>query len=153
LPKRTHIPILKKCLAARAQLVELDSTPPRRPIKLSLTLYLETMLIPMLESRLGSPLQLDHEPALGLRKTHMMDDGSVVYFPDEHDHRFLRYRQSAVHLEKTIGRKAGAERTVTTKGSDIWLMAKFDRLEGRTKQGRKQKIPSRPFPKAQRKFR
>ena len=46
-----------------------------------------------------------------------------------------------------VGRKADAEKTVTTKGSDIWLKSKFNRLEGRTKQRPKAKIPSRPFGK------
>ncbi len=91
----------------------------------------------------GAPMQLDHDPALILRK---FSPRTGKYTPDANDPDFLVYREKADHLEKTVGRKAGAERTVTTKGSDIGLKAKFARLEGRTKQRPKMKIPSRPFP-------
>src|SRR6266481_2892265 len=93
-------------------------------------------------------LQLDHEPALGLRKLNL-ETGE--YRPRANDHRYLIYRPKDQHLEKTTGRKPGAERTVTSKGSDIWLMQKFRKL-GRKPRGRewpkgpRSKIPSRPFP-------
>lgn len=44
------------------------------------------------------------------------------------------------HMIKTGGTKA------TTAGSDIQRAAKVKRLTGQTGQGRKAKIPSRPFP-------
>lgn len=144
MPKRRPIPIKIKCLAAQRQLREMGIAFPGR-CQLSWTKYLELDLIPLLEKQLGSPLQLDHDPALGLRKRWTDFNGEVQYEPHEHNHRHLVFRQRSKHLEKTIGRKADAERTVTTKGSDIWKMKKFRKLEGPPR--RKQKIPSRPFPK------
>lgn len=103
--------------------------------------------------------QLDHDPALTLRKyrrglqkwTDLGLNNAARYTPNANDPNHLIYRESDPerndHLQKTTGRKAGAERTVTTKGSDIGLKAKFDRLEGRTKKRPKQKIRSRGFPK------
>lgn len=92
----------------------------------------------------GDVPQLDHDPALILRP---YVDG--YYSPAANDPAYLTYRASRKHLEKTTGRKHDAEKTVTTKGSDIWLKSKFNRLEGRTKQRPKAKIPSRknPWPK------
>lgn len=146
--KRSHIPILARVMAARHQLrEEFDVQPPRRASERSLTSYFEHCLLPLLEAYLGAPLQLDHNPALGLRKRNV-ETGE--YTPRENDWRFMRYSQKDDHLEKTVGRKAGAEKTVTTKGSDIWLMKKFRRLEGPAK--RKQRIPSRGFPTSKRKF-
>lgn len=84
--------------------------------------------------------QLDHDPALILRK---FNPRTGKYKPDANDPAFLVYREHDDHLQKTTGRKVGAAKTVTTKGSDIWLKAKFDRLEGRTKKRPKVKIPQR----------
>jgi len=94
--------------------------------------------------------QLDHDPALILRP---YVDG--FYSPLANDPAYLVYREKAEHQQKTTGRKPGAERTITTKGSDIGLKAKFAKLEKRTKASRrpKHKIPSRPFPKNTRGFR
>lgn len=86
--------------------------------------------------------QLDHDPALILRP---FKRGK--YTPDANDPNHLVYRTKASHLQKTIGRKPDAMKTVTTKGSDIWLKSKFNRLEGRTKRRPKQRIQSRPFQK------
>jgi hypothetical protein len=99
--------------------------------------------------RLGfvSP-QLDHDPALILRK---FNPRTGKYTPDANATRYLVYRERAAHQQKTTGRKPGAERTITTKGSDVGLKAKFARLEGKPK--RTVKIPSRPFPKQGRRFR
>ncbi len=93
--------------------------------------------------------QLDHDPALILRP---FDPETGRYTPDANDPAYLVYRTKPDHLRKTIGRKLDAAKTVTTKGSDIWLKAKFDRLEGRTKTRPKAKIASRPFPKVKRRF-
>lgn len=154
--KRKHIPILAKCLAARRQLKELGVEPPRRPRRngrvIPKTEHFEMHLLPILEDLLGKPLQLDHDPALGLRQQFKNGRGEIVrYVPAEDDWRYLTFRQKAGHLEKTVGRKPGAEKTVTTKGSDIWLMKKYRRLEGPPK--RKVRIPSRGFPKIKRSFR
>lgn len=98
-------------------------------------------LLIRLEQHLGEVLQLDHDPALILRK---FNHRTGKYAPDANDPNHLIYREKAEHQHKTTGRKPGAERTVTTKGSDIWLKTKFKRLENPSKR-RKQKIPSRPF--------
>lgn len=96
--------------------------------------------------------QLDHDPALILRK---FNARTGRYTPDANDPAYLIYREKAEHQQKTTGRRPGASRTVTTKGSDIGLKAKFAKLEKRTKASRrpKQKIPSRPFPDSKRGFR
>jgi hypothetical protein len=87
--------------------------------------------------------QLDHDPALILRE---FNPETGKYTPDANDPAYLIYREPRLHLQKTIGRKADAEKTVTTKGSDIWLRDKFKRLENPSTKPRA-KIPSRPFPK------
>lgn len=87
-------------------------------------------------------LPLDHDPALILRKYNpRIKDVAARYTPHAHDPDALIYRRKGNHDEKTFGRKEGAERTVTTKGSDIWLKSKFNRLEGRTKKREKKKWP------------
>lgn len=93
--------------------------------------------------------QLDHDPALSLR---WYNSGSDRYYPDANNPAYLAYRAKDRHLQKTTGRRPGAERTVTSKDSDVWLKKKFDRLEGRTKRRPKQKIRSRGFQKGKRKI-
>lgn len=109
-----------------------------------------------LRDRLGSMLwqlfgeqvaHLDHDPALILRYFNPVTGN---YTPAANDPNHLIYRTERDHLEKTTGRKSDAERTVTTKGSDIYLKAKFRRLESKPR--RKAKIPSRPFSSKTRKF-
>lgn len=96
--------------------------------------------------------QLDHDPALILRQYNpAIAKVAARYTPHAHDPDALVYREKADHQQKTTGRKPGALKTVTTKGSDVGLKAKFNRLEGRTKPRRKATIPSRPFQKG-RKF-
>lgn len=97
----------------------------------------------------AQPYQLDHDPALSLRR---YSAGHDRFYPDANDPNHLVYRAKDGHLQKTTGRKPGAERTVTSKGSDVWLKKKFDRLEGRTKRRPKQKIRSRGFQKGKRKI-
>jgi len=87
--------------------------------------------------------ELDHDPALIRRE---LDLETGKYSPDANDPAYLTYREKLHHLQKTIGRKHDAEKTVTTKGSDIWFKAKFNRLEKPSAKPRA-KIPSRPFPK------
>ncbi len=97
--------------------------------------------------------QLDHDPALEQRKVVKRNSmGETYYSPMANDPNHLVYRTTAAHLFKTTGRKPGAEKTVTSKGSDVWLGKKFRRLEGKTKPRRKVKIRSRPFQKGERKI-
>jgi hypothetical protein len=99
------------------------------------------------------PHALDHDPALILRHYNPHEKYVAArYTPHAHNPDFLIYRSKPDHQQKTTGRKPGAARTITVKGSDIGLAAKFRRLE-RTKPIRKAKIPSRPFGKQKRKFR
>jgi len=91
----------------------------------------------------GKPSQLDHDPALVLRK---YNKRTGKFTPAANDPTFLIYRLTPLHLQKTTGRKPGAERTVTAKGSDTWLAKKFRKLEKPAKK-QKRKIPSRPFRK------
>lgn len=134
--------MLTRVLVARRQLRGQGRFEPRHG-KESLSVYLDRLL-DVLSGYLGGPLQLDHDPALILRA---FDPETGEYTPRANDHRHLLYRDVIDHLRKTIGRTPGAEKTVTTKGSDIWLKKKFARLEGRAKKRPKQKIPGRPFPK------
>jgi hypothetical protein len=97
--------------------------------------------------------QLDHDPALILRKFKRDSRKPMAawFTPNANDPKYLLYRATTDHLQKTTGRKPGAERTVTTKGSDIGLKTKFARLERKPK--RKSIIPSRPFSTQKRKLR
>lgn len=114
--------------------------------------------------------ELDHDPALILRA---FNPKTGEYMPAANDPAYLIYRDGESHQQKTTGRKPGALRTVTTKGSDIGLKTKFARLErkkakkaeplwlpgkhghggfgGHSSSGAK--IPSRPFSTQKRKFR
>lgn len=99
-------------------------------------------------------LPLDHNPALILRPYNpRIHDVAARYTPHAHEPSALQYRSTGDHDFKTFGRKPDAERTVTTKGSDVWLKSKFNRLEGRTKKRAKKpwprgrKLQSRGFEK------
>lgn len=94
-------------------------------------------------------VEFDHRPAIILREVNA--DGTD-YIPKQNDPEYLQALHADCHLRRTVGRLPGAERTITTKGSDAYLAAKFRKLEGKNKPKRKQKILSRPFPKG-RKFR
>ncbi len=100
--------------------------------------------------------ECDHHPALGFRER--TEDGR--YLPDERDPRYLVWRASEAHAEKTFGTKA------TTANGDLHRIAKSKRLareeadfrarllakspgEKRRPKGR---IPSRPFPKKPARF-
>lgn len=93
-------------------------------------------------------VELDHDPALVLRKRNKR---TGRYSPDANDPDYLVYRVVDEHLHKSTGRRPGAARTVTSKGSDLWLAKKFRKLE-KPRESRS-RIPSRPFPKTQRPLR
>jgi hypothetical protein len=94
----------------------------------------------------GEP-QLDHDPALVLRP---FNEVTGKYTPDANDPGSLIWREKSEHLEKTTGRRPGARRTITTKGSDIGLKTKFAKLERKPRLT--PKIPSRGFPKRRKQF-
>ena len=125
---------------------------------------LKNRLRNLLEHLFGGPVHLDHDPALILR---LYDPVTKTYIPDANDPDYLIYRGVEDHLEKTVGRKVGALKTVTTKGSDVGLAKKFRRIDAQKLQMKnsriflenidkqfkpKHKIPSRPFPKTKRKI-
>lgn len=92
--------------------------------------------------------ELHHSPALILRPYHpQRKDIAARYEPNANDPDSLVYLDAPDHQQRTTGRKPGAERTITTKGSDIGLKSKFARLEGRVKPKRKAPIKSRGFAK------
>ena len=154
---RPHIPLSVRVQVAERQLRSIDNWDPRTDIwwalnrtdGLSLRDKLAVMLAALSEA-LGDVLQLDHDPALILRqyKVDRRKPPAAWYTPNANDPAHLIYRPLRDHGEKTFGRKADAEKTVTTKGSDIWLKSKFKRLEQPTKK-RRAKIPQRknPWPK------
>jgi len=88
--------------------------------------------------------QFDHRPALEQREVNAK---WTDYIPPQLDPKYIDALHVDCHLKRTVGRTPGADKTVTTKGSDAWLAAKFRRLEGRNKPKRRQKIPARPFQK------
>jgi hypothetical protein len=142
---RPHVPIAVRVEVAERDVLKGPWWPLyERCVNLSLGRRLSILL-----GHFPKGTQLDHDPALILRK---FDEDTGLYTPDANDPACLTYREPREHLQKTIGRKADAEKTVTTKGSDIWLKSKFNRLEGRTKQRTKAKIPSKPNPWPKRPF-
>ena len=108
--------------------------------------------------------EYDHRPSLVMRP--VKADGTD-YDPPQLDPNFIDALHADCHQKRTTGRAIGASRTVTTKGSDIWLKTKFARLERKKRleaaadevlrgtghfPPKKAKIPSRPFPKQKRGF-
>jgi hypothetical protein len=94
------------------------------------------------------PHACDHDPALILRPYNpRIKDVAARYTPHAHDPDALIYRARDDHQLKTTGRRPGAARTITTKGSDIGLKTKFARLERGPKPKRGPKIRSPGFRK------
>ena len=91
---------------------------------------------------LDGKAELDHDPALCLRK---IDKKTGRYIPDANNPNHLVYRVREEHLHKTTGRRPNSERTVTSKGSDLWLRKKWKKLESPKKS--KSRLQSRGFPK------
>lgn len=97
----------------------------------------------------GDRVEYDHRPPIILRPINVNGDD---YHPPQNDPDHIDALHTPCHLKRTIGRFPGAEKTITTKGSDAFLAAKFRKLEGKNKPKRKSAIPSRPFAKTQRGF-
>lgn len=102
---------------------------------------------------LRSDTEYDHRPAIILRQVNTTGDD---YIPPQNDPDHIYALHKLCHLKRTVGRVVGAAKTVTTKGSDAHLAAKFRRL-GKPKAKRKwpagRKMQSRPFQKTKRKMR
>lgn len=139
--KRPYIPI-----SVRVQVAERQFWCDRGfwPIRATTSKPDKRRLEWVLEMLFDSPPQLDHDPALILRK---FNKRTGKYTPDANDPEFLIYREKADHQQKTTGRKPGALKTVTGRGSDAWLAAKFRRLEGKNKPKKKRVWPKRKFAK------
>jgi hypothetical protein len=60
--------------------------------------------------------QLDHRPALTDRP---YDTEAGDFIPPQNDPAFIFLIEKPEHDQRTFGRKAGAEKTVTTRGSDV----------------------------------
>jgi hypothetical protein len=97
---------------------------------------------------LRNDTEYDHRPAIILRQVNAAGDD---YDPPQNDPDHIEALHKSCHLRRTVGRVVGAAKTVTTKGSDAGLAAKFRRLERPIKTKRKwpsgPKMQSRPFPK------
>jgi len=100
-------------------------------------------------TELWEDIEYDHRPPIIMRAVNVE---GTDYHPPQNDPDYIEALHKACHLKRTVGRIPGAERTITVKGSDTWLAAKFRKIEGKNKPKRKAKIPSRPFPKKQRKL-
>jgi hypothetical protein len=136
---RPYIPLTRRALAARRQLRDRFGVQFPRAKGQSMSAYLNDLLTMLFKDE---PFELDHDPALENRQ---FNPETGKYTPDANNPAFLVYRLKPAHLEKTTGRKPGASKTVTSKGSDNWIAKKFRKLEG--PQRPKAKIPSRPFPR------
>jgi hypothetical protein len=120
-------------------------------------------------------VEFDHDPSLNSRP---YDTEIGDFIPAQHDKDYILPRLRKDHAEKTFGRKADAEKTVTTRGSDVGEAARIKRMNARQKLSEvrlaakagdpqalahllgvekpkrpRSKIPSRPFPKKQRQLR
>lgn len=94
--------------------------------------------------RRDSKIEFDHRPAIIMRAVNVE---GTDYHPPQNDPAHIEPLHKSCHLQRTVGRKADAERTVTVKGSDAWLKSKFARLEGKTKKRPTKKIANRGFQK------
>lgn len=150
---RPYIPLKIRLQVARRQLqalgsaslnISINATCKGHATRTQLMVHLGALAQLMNEPN----LELDHDPALGLRMRRTLADGTVKYSPDANNPKFLVYRGPGLHLQKTTGRKPGAEKTTDARDSDVWLMKKWRRLEGPKKP--KQKIRSRGFSKVKR---
>jgi hypothetical protein len=65
---------------------------------------------------MGRDFDVDHDPALCNR---LLDTETGDFVPPQDDPKYLVLRRKAEHKEKTFGRREGAAKTVTTRGSDI----------------------------------
>lgn len=101
----------------------------------------------------NSEFALDHDPALVLRPYNpRIKDVASRYTPHAHDPNALIYREKSDHQQKTTGRKPGASKTATTKGSDVHLAAKFRRLENPKPKRKRTTIAPRGFQNGKRKM-
>jgi hypothetical protein len=114
-------------------------------------------------------MEFDHRPPLCERP---YDTEAGDFIPAQNDPRYIDALDKDYHQERTTGRRPGAEKTVTTRGSDVGERARTKRIKARlethtaalnakagllvipapAKKRPKRKIPSRPFSKGKRKW-
>lgn len=137
-PKRKAIPVAVKCEVVRRQRAHCQEC--KKPLWPS------------------DPTEYDHRPSLILRP---INPDGTDYLPPQNDPDHIEALHASCHQQRTTGRRPGASRTITTKGSDVGLKTKFARLE--RKKDRKPratitpkgfgKIPARKNPWPKRTFR
>lgn len=71
---------------------------------------------PIVPSWCAEDIQFDHSPALTNRP---YDTDARDFIPPQNDPQFITPLLKKDHLYKTVGRKPDAEKTVTTRGSDV----------------------------------
>jgi len=76
-------------------------------------------------AEMARSLQYDHRPPLNARP---YDSKASDFIPPQNDPEFIFAVEKAHHDEKTFGRKAGAEKTVTTRGSDVGEAARIRKI-------------------------
>jgi hypothetical protein len=78
--------------------------------------YRKTIAAKVKQAVIAREFDFDHDPALVNRD---YDTEAGDFIPPQNDPKHIIARRKAEHLEKTIGRKEGAEKTVSTRGSDV----------------------------------
>jgi len=73
-------------------------------------------------------VQFDHNPALTNRP---YDTIAGDFIPPQNDPNHICALDKHIHLQKTTGRAPGAERTVTTRGSDVGERARTSDIRAR----------------------
>lgn len=71
-------------------------------------------------------LEFDHRPRLEERR---YDTVKGDFEPPQHDPDGIEPLPKALHAERTFGRKVGAEKTVTTRGSDLGEAARIRQIK------------------------
>lgn len=79
---------------------------------------------PFEETDVGK-INFDHRPALEARP---YDTGARDFIPPQFDPVHIFAIRKAKHDERTFGRKEGAEKTVTTRGSDVGERARARKI-------------------------
>jgi hypothetical protein len=74
----------------------------------------------------ASELEFDHCPALCARQ---YDTVNQDFIPQQNDPEYIVAVLKEDHLYKTTGRKPGAEKTVTTRGSDVVEAARAKKIK------------------------
>jgi hypothetical protein len=139
--KRPHIPVGTQLEVAYRQALALGAKAMREVAPIDETKGAQFNLDVMLDYLFGDELtQLDHDPALGLRK---YNPKTGKWKPDANDPNYLIWRRKEEHRTKTIIRGEHGAR------SDIAEMKYRRRVAAKKKAKvqQRRKWPSRPIPK------